>query len=98
MIFDAIKSLRPAAEFVLNGDSYDGLEWLDESQTKPTEEEVNAEILRLQAEYDVKDYQRKRALEYPSIVDQLDLLYHEGYEGWKAAIQSVKDKYPKGAK
>jgi hypothetical protein len=35
--------------------------------------------------------------EYPSIADQLDTLYHEGYEGWKAKIQAVKNKYPKGA-
>ncbi|MCM0043411.1 MAG: hypothetical protein NBV65_02140 [Burkholderiaceae bacterium] len=36
-----------------------------------------------------------RAAEYPPIVDQLDLLYHGGYDAWKAAIQAVKDKYPK---
>lgn len=40
-------------------------------------------------------YAQQRASEYPSIKDQLDLLYHEGYEGWKAAIQTVKEKYPK---
>lgn len=42
-----------------------------------------------------KQYQRDRAAAYPSIADQLDKLYHEGYEGWKAAIQAVKDQYPK---
>jgi len=36
------------------------------------------------------------AAEYPSIVDQLDLLYHGGMDAWKSAIQAVKDKYPKG--
>jgi hypothetical protein len=39
-------------------------------------------------------YARQAA--YPSISDQLDLLYHQGIDGWKAAIQAVKDKYPKG--
>lgn len=43
-------------------------------------------------------YSYKRMSEYPSIQDQLDTLYHEGYEGWKAQIQTIKDKYPKGAK
>jgi len=40
-------------------------------------------------------YQEKRLMEYPSFVDQFDLLYHGGYDAWKAAIQIVKDKYPK---
>ena len=40
-------------------------------------------------------YKDKRAAEYPSIVDQLDLLYHGGMDAWKAAIQAVKDRYPK---
>lgn len=40
-------------------------------------------------------YQRQRAAEYPSIVDQLDTLYHGGYDAWRATIQAVKDKYPK---
>jgi hypothetical protein len=40
-------------------------------------------------------YDKKRATEYPSIFDQLDTLYHGGYDAWKATIQAVKDKYPK---
>tara|TARA_R100001509_G_scaffold95681_1_gene55650 strand:+ start:794 stop:1162 length:369 start_codon:yes stop_codon:yes gene_type:complete len=46
-ITDAIKSLKPNASWVLRGMEYSGLEWKDESQTKPTESEVNAEITRL---------------------------------------------------
>lgn len=41
-------------------------------------------------------YQQLRVNEYPSFADQFDLLYHGGYDAWKAAIKSVKDKYPKG--
>ena len=41
-------------------------------------------------------YVEKRAMEYPTFADQLDLIYHGGIEAWKAAIQAVKDKYPKG--
>jgi hypothetical protein len=41
-------------------------------------------------------YKDKRAAEYPSIADQFDLLYHGGYDAWKAAIDAVKTKYPKG--
>ena len=91
----AISSLRPSAEWVLRGDTYDGLEWLDQSQAKPTESEINAEIARLQSEYDANQYQRDRAKEYPSFAEQFDTLYHGGYDAWKATIDSVKAKYPK---
>jgi len=41
------------------------------------------------------DYQWKRAEEYPSVVDQLDLIFHSGIDAWKAKIKETKDKYPK---
>jgi len=40
-------------------------------------------------------YAEKRAQEYPTIVDQLDDIFHNGLDGWKASIQVVKDRYPK---
>ena len=49
----------------------------------------------LKAEYEAKKYQRDRAIEYPSIVDQLDDIYHNGVDEWKKTIKAVKDKYPK---
>ena len=45
---------------------------------------------------DPNTYKYQRAREYPSIVDQLDTLYHGGYDAWRTTIQAVKDKYPKG--
>jgi hypothetical protein len=45
---------------------------------------------------DPEAYKYKRAAEYPSYADQFDLLYHGGYDAWKAAIDAVKTKYPKG--
>jgi hypothetical protein len=91
-LIDAVQSLRPGAEWILRGDE---LEWLDQNQTQPTEAEITAEVARLQAEYEAKEYQRQRAAEYPSFADQFDLLYHGGYDTWKAAIDAVKTKYPK---
>ncbi len=41
------------------------------------------------------DYKFKRAAEYPSIADQLDDIYHNGIDAWKATIKTTKDKYPK---
>ena len=41
-------------------------------------------------------YKFQRAAEYPSFADQFDTLYHGGYDAWKAQIQAIKDKFPKG--
>jgi hypothetical protein len=91
---DAIVSLKPGAQWVLRGDT---LEWLDGSQTEPTTAEINAEVTRLQAVYDGNAYQRTRADAYPSIGDQLDMIYHNGDGGatFQAAIKAVKDATPK---
>ena len=45
----ALQALNPGAEWVLRGDQYSGLEWLDTSQTKPTESAVTAKIAELDA-------------------------------------------------
>jgi hypothetical protein len=97
---EAVRSLKPGAEYVWNeGDRtdapYSGLTWLDSKQTKPTEAEIDAEVTRLANEKTANLYQRKRAAEYPSVVDQLDDIYHNGIDAWKATIKTTKDKYPK---
>jgi len=43
----------------------------------------------------VPTYDTKRSNEYPSIAEQLDDIYHNGIDGWKATIKVTKDKYPK---
>ena len=92
-IVDAIHSLRPKSDFgFLDGKI---TEW-GGSEKQPSEAEIDAEVKRLQAEYDANQYQRSRASEYPSIPDQLDEIYHNGVNAWKAVIKKTKDKYPKG--
>ena len=56
---------------------------------------VATKITELQTAYDNNAYQRSRAEEYPPIADQLDDIYHNGVDAWKATIKAVKDKYPK---
>ena len=87
---DALQSLKPKAEWVLHGDV---LTWMDDVQTEPTQSAIDAEVTRLQS---IEDYQGPRRAEYPSIADQLDDIYHNGIDGWKATIKTTKDKYPKG--
>jgi hypothetical protein len=61
-----------------------------------TMDEVRAIVaVKQQAEFNSLTYADKRAAEYPSIADQLDTMYHGGYDAWKATVQSIKDKYPK---
>jgi hypothetical protein len=90
---DAIKSLHPTAELVMVEDEIK--EWHSEEITQPTDAEITAEQNKLQTEYDNNAYQRNRAAEYPSIPDQLDEIYHNGIDSWKAVIKTTKDKYPK---
>jgi len=63
-----------------------------------TDEEIatrNADIAASEAEEAANGYKRKRANEYPTWQDQLDDIFHNGIDAWKATIQVTKDKYPK---
>lgn len=61
------------------------------------EEEAEADAKAIaDAEYRrLNEYKYKRQLAYPSIPDQLDTIYHQGLDAWKAEIKAIKDKYPK---
>jgi hypothetical protein len=56
---------------------------------------VSYDEAEIQAYIDAHAYKEQRARAYPSIPDQFDLLYHGGYDAWKAAIDAVKQEYPK---
>ena len=58
-------------------------------------DEVSINWTSVNAWTDPNEYQYKRKEEYPSIVDQLDNIYHNGIDAWKATIKTTKDKYPK---
>ena len=88
----AILSLRPKAKWSAVDQE---LTWLDSSQTEPTATEIANEIKRLEDVATSEEYKRKRAAEYPSVVDQLDDIYHNGIDAWKSTIKATKDKYPK---
>ena len=91
-IMQAVLSLVPNAKCSIVEDKI--VHWNSE-EAQPTEEEITAEQERLQDEYDANEYKRNRAAEYPSIEDQLDDIYHNGIDAWKATIKTTKDKYPK---
>ena len=105
-ISEALISLKPGALWSLNGDEYNGLIWNEPpvwegGQKKPTREEVEEEVARLQAEYEAKEYQRQRAPEYPDLREFVDAYYwaQKGDETkmneYITKCDAVKDMYPK---
>ena len=75
---------------------------VDGVQVDLTAEEVEATLntwaeneLARQLDEEANGYKTARANEYPSIPDQLDDIFHNGIDAWKATIQETKDKYPK---
>ena len=94
-IHHALIEMYPGgAGYVQEGNQYSGLKWVD-ARPKPTQEQIQAKIAELQAEYEANEYQRQRAAEYPSWQDQLDKIYHDGVMAWQKEIKAIKDKYPK---
>jgi|TARA_Y100000114_G_scaffold119568_1_gene114300 hypothetical protein len=91
-ISDALHSLRPNSQFAVRGDV---IEWHDTEQTQPSKSEIDAEVTRLQADYDAKEYQRKRKAEYPSIEECVHAILDDDLDNLQALRQAVKDKYPK---
>lgn len=91
-IASAIKAIDANAEFVVKNEDIDNIEWIS---TPIAKADIQAKLAELSTAYDNVDYARKRAAEYPTIVDQLDKIYHSGIDAWKADIKAIKDKYPK---
>ena len=92
---DALLSLVPDAEWVLTGDT---LRWDSPAITPPSDAEIDAEIVRLDAEYAAQAYARARAAAYPSIADQLDMQYWDQINEttiWADTIAAVKAAHPK---
>jgi hypothetical protein len=95
-----------AVQLALNEEGNDrtafySLDTPDTYEIKPSADNTAIEaratviLAEWQTEYDAKAYARSRAVEYPTIVDQLDDIYHNGIDAWKATIKVTKDKYPK---
>jgi hypothetical protein len=96
MIITAIQNLTGAAPRCYTTDDMDisTLVWEDEDITRPSDENIMTEANRLKV---INDYQYPRMLTYPSVEDQLDMIFHAGLGGdtFQAAIQAVKAEFPK---
>ena len=94
-IATAILAIKSDAQMTIDNEDVNKIIWHDGNPTSITNDQIIAKQAELQTAYDNKKYQRDRAEEYPSIKDQLDDIYHNGIDGWKATIKVTKDKYPK---
>ena len=100
-ISDAIKKINPNAEYVVRANDINQITWLNGTTPIP-KADIEAKMVEVQAEYDANQYQRDRV--YPSIGDQLDMLWHSidqnpklksEYFEFYEAIKAVKVKHPK---
>jgi|TARA_B110000879_G_C10787762_1_gene361492 hypothetical protein len=93
-ITNALASLTPNAQWVLR---IDKLEWLDTEQTEPTSDEIDAEVLRLQEEYDNLDWSRARKAKY-DLLNQDEMRFDDTINStttWVDAINAIKAAHPK---
>ena len=98
LITKAIQAINPSAEFVLR-DSNDDIDIDNETFTIEwhkgdviSKADIKTKINEIQP---LETVYKNRQKEYPNVVDQLDDIYYNGVDGWKATIKAVKDKYPK---
>ena len=90
MICEAILKIKADAQVSVSGTDIDTcvIDWLDGNPTNITKAEIKTKL-------DETNYIINRQKEYPSWQNQLDDIYHNGIDGWKATIKVTKDKYPK---
>ena len=95
MIVQAIINLAPGATW--SYDEYEGISWGDDNIPQPTEAEIDAEVQRLQAEYEAQEYARNRKAKYDAL-NQFELISDDAINGTtthKDAILAIKAEFPK---
>lgn len=99
-IVEAIRRIDPSVSATVKNNEYDTIEWLNGGPIP--KDQIDAEIVKLRAEYDAKQYQRDRADIYPEIKEQLDMLWHAIDSGtldktsdFYTTLKKVKDDNPK---
>tara|TARA_R100000329_G_scaffold150092_2_gene142109 strand:+ start:224 stop:523 length:300 start_codon:yes stop_codon:yes gene_type:complete len=91
-ITEALTVLTPTAKYTVSGTT---IIWNDSDVSQPSDSAIDAEIAKQKSDYTAAAYQRNRKVEYPELAEQLDQIYHNGIDSWKAEIKKIKDKYPK---
>lgn len=101
MIAEALLQLRPGAKWTLNGETYDGLTWMDENMSQPSREEVLTLAAQLQEDRQRRHYQVERMHKYPHLGEFADAMYwasqgdNSKLDAYYSACEAVKQAYPK---
>ena len=93
-IVSALLALKPGAEWTSRGDNYSDLEWLDKSQTKPTEEELNNKITELNAQEPfrlLREERNRRLTECDWIVTKYAEYGYNIPKEWRTYRQALRD-------
>jgi len=99
----AIRKAQDGGHAEVSTDTNSNIIWHDDNPTNITNQQITDKQAELQADFDVKQYQRDRTVlpvdgGYPSIGDQLDMLWHDKKDDtttWEDAVQAIKDAHPK---
>ena len=97
-ISDALQALRPNSEYSVTGDAYSGVNWLDKSQTQPTEEEINAKIAELKAAEPYKLLREERnkliaETDWTQLKDiDLDIIRERNWKNYRQALRDLPAK------
>ena len=97
-IVEALIALKPKAQFILRGDTYAGLEWLDETQTKPTEDELNAKVAELEAAEPFRLLREERnkliaETDWTQLKDiDLDIIRERNWKNYRQALRDLPAK------
>ena len=96
-IINSILAINPNASVTVDANDINKITWHNGTTPIPANE-ILAKQQELITEYNSNQYQRDRAVDYPSLADQLDMQYWDKINGtnkWQQAINAVKQKYPK---
>jgi hypothetical protein len=96
-IINSILAINPDAQVSVNAEDINQITWHNGTTPIPVNE-ILAKQRILQLEYEGGKYQRDRAAGYPSLADQLDMLYWDkinGTNNWQESIKRIKQRYPK---
>ena len=103
MIEKTILKINPNASFSVNADDINQITWHNGTTPIP-KADIEAKMVEVQAEYDANQYQRDRAIAYPSIGDQLDMIWHtidkddelqHKFYDFYQTVKKTKVKFPK---
>mgnify|MGYP003114370394 CR=1 FL=1 len=96
-ITHALIALKPGAQWVLRGTDYSGLEWLDSSQTKPTETEINSKIAALDSAEAMKLLRKERDTRIAKTDWRAssDLTLADAWKTYRQALRDITTQTPK---